>query len=56
VREYWIIDPLQRRAEFYRLTEGQYNLARSSRIGFFVPRSSKVSGSTSSGYSPKTPK
>ena len=26
VREYWIIDPLQRRAEFYRLTEGQYNL------------------------------
>ena len=26
VLEYWIIDPLQRRAEFYRLIDGQYNL------------------------------
>lgn len=24
--EYWIIDPLQRRAEFYRLKDGQYHL------------------------------
>jgi len=26
VQEYWLIDPLQRRAEFYRLREGQYSL------------------------------
>ena len=26
VREYWIIDPLQLRAEFYRLEDGQYRL------------------------------
>ena len=26
VLEYWIIDPLQRRAEFYRLNYGQYHL------------------------------
>lgn len=26
VLEYWIIDPLQRRAEFYRLKDGQYHL------------------------------
>jgi len=25
-QEYWIIDPLQKRAEFYRLTEGMYKL------------------------------
>ena len=25
--EYWIIDPLQRRAEFYRLIDGRYHLA-----------------------------
>jgi Uma2 family endonuclease len=26
VTEYWLIDPLQRRAEFYRLLEGRYTL------------------------------
>lgn len=26
VLEYWIIDPLQKRAEFYRLRDGQYHL------------------------------
>jgi Uma2 family endonuclease len=26
VAEYWIIDPLQRRAEFHRLVEGRYDL------------------------------
>ena len=28
VLEYWIIDPLQRRAEFYRLADGRYHLAQ----------------------------
>ncbi len=37
-REYWIIDPLQERAEFYRLSEGRYALVPLERNRIFCSR------------------
>lgn len=42
VSEYWIIDPLQSRAEFHRLAEGRYELAPLERNRIF--RSSVLEG------------
>jgi Uma2 family endonuclease len=35
VREYWLIDPMQQRADFYRLNEGRYALASLERNRIF---------------------
>jgi Uma2 family endonuclease len=38
VAEYWIIDPLQRRAEFHRLAEGRYDLVPLEQNRIFASR------------------